>query len=237
MRLQVIQHVPFEGPAAIAEWARDRGWEVERSLLAVDGLPDEGAFDMLAVMGGPMGVYDERAHPWLAPEKRLLASVIEGRRTPVLGVCLGAQLLAEVLSGGAGSAVTRNSEPEIGWFPVELTAEGAAASPFAALPERFDALHWHGDTFAIPPGAIHAARSEACENQAFSAEDGRVVGLQFHLELTRLAVELLAERCADELASGGRWVSSAKELVAGGARFERARELLFALLDAMAPRP
>ena len=108
----------------------------------------------------------------------------------MLGVCLGAQLVADVLGG----QVSRGEHPEIGWYTVELTETGRAIPVFAGFPERFTALHWHGDTFAIPPGAVHVASSEACANQAFTHDGGRVVGLQFHLEETRESLALLRER-------------------------------------------
>src|SRR5262245_17290143 len=149
MRVRVLQHVAFEGPAALAPALRAAGHDVAHTRLDLgEPLPALADFDWLVVMGGPMSVHDEREHAWLAPEKRLVRAAVEGGRR-VLGVCLGAQLIAAAL----GAAVTRNREREIGWFPV-ARAPGAEASPFArALPSRFPAFHWHGETFALPPGA------------------------------------------------------------------------------------
>ncbi len=127
-----------------------------------------------------MNVYEEAEYPWLAAEKAFIAAAI-GAGKPVLGICLGAQLIAAVLGG----TVSKGPQPEIGWYPVELTPAGRELPLFAGFPDRFTALHWHGDTFSIPPGATHVASSAACANQAFAYDGGRVVGLQFHLEETR----------------------------------------------------
>lgn len=112
-------------------------------------------------------------------------------------VCLGAQLIADVM----GARVYRHSHREIGWFPVKLTAEGEASPLFGELPREFTAFHWHGDTFDIPADAVRTAKSEGCVNQAFEY-DGRVVGLQFHLELTAGSVQALVANCREEIVEG-----------------------------------
>jgi len=225
VRIHYLQHVEYEPVAAIGEWAAERGHSVSGTHLYREQLTQPDDFDMLVIMGGPMNIYDEADHPWLADEKRFVAQVVaEGKL--VLGVCLGAQLLADVLGG----PVTRGREPEIGWYPIELTPEARAVPAFAALPERFTPLHWHGDTFAVPPEAVRLARSETCENQAFAVDGGRVLGLQFHLEATRESWAALTEACADELKQPGESVSSAGMMLAHP--FGEIRELLFAMLDA-----
>ena len=196
--------------------------------IAQSPAPDPDAFDFLIVMGGPMNIYQEREHPWLRDEKALISGAIaESKR--VLGVCLGAQLVADVLGG----PVTRGEHPEIGWYPVEITTAGRESAVFSRLPERFDALHWHGDTFAIPPSALHVASSAACANQAFEYGGGRVVGIQFHLEETHDSLSALVENAHGELIDGP-WISSAENLLAADAPFEESKRLLFALLDGMA---
>lgn len=232
MRVRVLQHVPFEGPAALAPVLRDAGHELAVSRLdAGDPLPALADFDWLVVLGGPMSVHDEAEHAWLAPEKRLVRAAVEGGRR-VLGVCLGAQLIAASL----GAAVTRNPEREIGWFPVER-APGAERSPLGrALPARFPAFHWHGETFAPPPGALRLAASEACAEQAFAIGE-RVLGLQFHVETTPEAAKALVEHCADELAPA-RWVQDASAILAADAPFAQAQAVMRALLVALGgPRP
>src|SRR5262245_38036945 len=141
VKLVVLQHVPFEGPAAIANWARARGYGLEvRRVFEGAPLPAPGEADGLVVMGGPMSVNDEGLLPWLAAERRCLAEFLEADRR-VLGVCLGAQLLART----AGARVYPAAEKEIGWLAVERLP-AAAGSPLASLPERFVPLHWHGET-------------------------------------------------------------------------------------------
>ena len=194
MRIHTLEHVPFEGPAAIGEWAQANGHSLSRTPVYADGpLPGPEDFDFLAVLGGPMSVHDESEHPWLMAEKALLRRAVESGK-PMLGVCLGAQLFAEALGG----EVTRNPEPEIGWLTVEATGTGAGCPLFQGMPDSFTAFHWHGDTFSIPPGAVHLARSQACANQAFSFEN-RILGVQFHLETTPDSMKLLIDNCADEI--------------------------------------
>lgn len=207
MRIHTFEHVPFEGPAAIAESAAKHGHPLVRTrLFAGDPLPSVKDFDLLVVMGGPMGVHDERQYDWLVAEKQFLRQAMAAGRS-VLGVCLGAQLLAEAL----GAAVDKNPEREIGWLPVRLTPWGKSSPAFAGFPEAFSPFHWHGDTFAIARGASCLASSEACANQAF-AVGAKLVGLQFHLETTTESMESLIANCADELAPGGAYVQTAEAM-------------------------
>ncbi len=186
MKLHYLQHVPFEGLGIIENWAVSNGFEISCTrLFADEKLPDIGSFDWLVVMGGPMGIYDHEAHPWLMAEKQLIKNTIDAGKT-VLGICLGAQLIADVL----GAKVYPGPQKEIGWFPLQ------GSNPL--LPETLTAFHWHGDTFEIPKGATHLASSAACKNQGF-IYNGRVVGLQFHLETTPQSMEALIENCGDEL--------------------------------------
>lgn len=140
-------------------------------------LPDWRAYAAIVVMGGAMGAYDDDAHPWLAPERRLIGEAV-GSGTPYWGVCLGAQLLAASL----GAHVAPGPTPELGVMPVRLSEAAANDPVFAAAPPSFQTLQWHGDTYELPPGAVHLARSELYEQQAFVV--GRAYALQFHLEVT-----------------------------------------------------
>ncbi len=198
MRLHYIQHVAFEGLANIRSWAENQGWTLSAThIYRGEKLPEPEEFDWLVVMGGPMNIYEEKEYPWLAAEKQFIGKAVEANKT-VLGICLGAQLLADVLGG----RVVRNQHKEIGWLPVVLRPEGSRSVLFKGFPAEFSALHWHGDTFSLPPGAVMLAESEACPAQAFSAKGGRVVGLQFHLESSPESVGLLIENCSDELVEG-----------------------------------
>ncbi len=247
MRVHYLQHVAFEGPAAIGGWVKTRGHSLTGTELFREpstantsvapehpqSFPALDDIDVLVVLGGPMGVYDYADHPWLQSEKAfILAAIIGGKA--LLGICLGAQLIADVLGG----PVTRNTHPEIGWHPVELTPAGRTDPLFAGFPADFTALHWHGDTFAIPPGATHAAGSAACTNQAFSLDGGRVVGLQFHLEETSASLAVLVEHASAQLDAAGTepWVASQEELLTADAPYDTCRALLFKLLDRMAAR-
>lgn len=171
-----------------------------------------------------MSIHEHRTHPWLPGEKRFLAEVVEARK-PVLGICLGAQLLADVLGG----KVFQNAEKEIGWFPVRVLDR---AAPFAAFPEILTVMHWHGDTFTIPPGGRRVAESDACANQAFAYGD-RVVGLQFHIELEKVGVEDLASASLDE-AVRGPFIQSREQLIAPPPESGAGAVALYGLLDELA---
>ncbi len=226
MRIQVLQHVPFEGPAAIADWAKRRGHALAVSRLDTDdALPALADFDRLVVMGGPMGVGDTEAHPWLSTERAFIAAAIAAGKS-VVGVCLGAQLIAAAL----GARVYRNTHQEIGWLPVRLTRHAQALDLCDGLPAEQTVFHWHGDTFDLPPGAVHLATSAACVNQAFLFE-GRVLGLQFHLEGTPASVAAICEHCADDIVPS-RWVQTAAEMRATDPeRFIGVGQTLELLLD------
>jgi GMP synthase-like glutamine amidotransferase len=139
---------------------------------------------------------------------------------------LGAQLIADVLGG----RVTQNTHKEIGWFPVTLSAEGTQAQVFKNFPLQFPALHWHGDTFSLPPGASMLAQSEACPAQAFSAKGGRVLGLQFHLESSVESVGLLVNNCSDELVDG-RYIQKGEHILKNSDNFSSIHTLLHLLLE------
>ncbi|HNX40195.1 MAG TPA: type 1 glutamine amidotransferase [Methanothrix sp.] len=229
MKIHYLQHVPFEDLANIEGWAISRGHDITATrLFSGEALPELESIDWLIIMGGPMNIYEHDRYPWLATEKRFIGRAIAAGKI-VLGICLGAQLMADVL----GAEVVKNENREIGWFTVDLTAEAKASPLFSVLPQSFTAFHWHGDTFAIPPGALRAAYSRGCANQAFVL--GRAVGLQFHLESSEESLEHLLENCAGELAEGDSpYVQNGVELAAGGQHFAGMRCLMEAFLDNMA---
>ena len=220
MRIHYLSHVPFEQLGAMEDWFRERGAEITRSLLFQDDpLPGIDDFDVLVVMGGPMGADDESRFAWMAAEKALIRQAIAAGRK-VLGVCLGAQLIARVL----GAEVTRNPEREIGWFPVSPTSAGKQDRIGKLFIGNPPVLHWHGDTFAIPDGAVHLLDSKGCPNQAFRYGDN-VLALQFHLELEQHNAADLCEACPDDLAPGP-WVEDPHSLLGNAQRFEAARILM-----------
>lgn len=230
MHVHFLQHVAFEGPAVVGEWARDRGHETSVTRLDLrEPLPAAAGMDLLVMLGGPMSVHDKARHPWLVGEKDLLRQVIREGRVRVLGICLGAQLLAEALGGH----VFPNAEREIGWFPCWPESDAAASKVFpSGVGETFAAFHWHGETFTLPPGALHLAASQATSNQAFQMGD-RMVGLQFHWDYTAQSIAAMLEHCSNEL-DGGDFVQAPADMQSAAARLEATRKNMYTLLDALA---
>jgi GMP synthase (glutamine-hydrolysing) len=178
-RAFVLQHIRCEPPGVFSGMLTARGIAIETIELDEGGdLPDWHEVDLVLAMGGPMSVHDEAEHPWLAGEKRWIAAAVQAG-VPYLGVCLGAQLLA----GSLGAEVRTGDTPEVGVLPVEVTGPGRDDPVFGVLGGQFPALQWHGDTFAIPGGAVHLGRSAAYPNQAFRF-GGAAYGVQFHVEVT-----------------------------------------------------
>jgi GMP synthase-like glutamine amidotransferase len=228
MRLHIIQHVAFEGPGAIGEWAREREHSVALTEQSRGGrLPALDDFDFLVVMGGPMSANDDARFAWLAAEKQLIAEALRLQKV-ILGVCLGAQLVAQVL----GARVYRNRDKEIGWFPVQLTPEAAGSRLFAGLPEEMTVLHWHGETFDLPQGALHLAQSKLCRNQAFEL-DGRVLGLQFHLEVLPEGLEDLIQHSAGDIERGPA-VQTGGEMRALAHQSRTLKPAVYSILDRLA---
>ena len=189
MRVLTVTHGPSVGPGVFADAIAAAGHELVQWEVPLRGVPRDGA-DAIIVLGGAMHPDEEERHGWLAPELRFIEAELE-RGTPLLGVCLGSQLLARA----AGASVYRAPEPEVGWLPIEVTAAGAEDEVTAALPQRFDAFQWHHYTHDLPAGAVELARSRVCL-QAWRL--GSAWGVQFHPEVRADQVESwLAEDPAD----------------------------------------
>jgi len=179
MKLHYFQHVPYEGLDRIADWAAARGHAVSCTrLFAGENPPEPSAYDGLLIMGGPQGAYEDALHPWMAGEKAAIRAAIASGK-PVLGICLGSQLLASVL----GARVYPHTEKEIGWWPVKFDVSRTRGTPLEVFGGESVMYHWHGDTFDLPAGATHVATSAACAHQAFLYKD-KVMGLQFHPEIS-----------------------------------------------------
>jgi GMP synthase (glutamine-hydrolysing) len=225
MIVYYFQHVPFEGPGYIDHWARQAGISLKQvALYADDPIPEIGDCQAVIVMGGPMGANDELMFPWLAREKRFIAAAIEQGKV-VIGICLGAQLIASVL----GARVYANDQKEIGWFPVRKTASADSTPLGRLLPDEVAAFHWHGDTFDLPSGAVHLASSAACRHQAFIFQD-RVLGLQFHLESTPESINGLFENCCHELVDAP-YVQSRDQICQGNRYLAASNALMAKVLD------
>ncbi|MDZ7690228.1 MAG: hypothetical protein U5K69_03555 [Balneolaceae bacterium] len=226
MNLHVFQHVPYEGPAALQEWADLNKHSVSISnFYEKTTLPNPQQVGLLIVLGGPMGVYEEGRYPWLKKEKAYLKNYIE-RGGKILGICLGAQLIAKAM----GAEVYPHTQKEIGWYPVEWSPELREHSRYGFLPDKQPVLHWHGDTFDIPERAINIGQSTACKRQGFLMRDN-ILALQFHLEMTRKSLQMLAENSEDELAKGGKFVQTSSELLDRDHPFRQCNQTLFTLLD------
>lgn len=229
MRIHCMQHVAFEGIGSIRDWAMHNGHTVAISALYEGAaMPAVEEFDWLVVMGGPMGVHDTARYPWLHGEKRCIERVLAQEKT-VVGICLGAQLLADVL----GARVERNKEKEIGWFPLHITEQGKALGLFPAGESNPTAFHWHGDTFAIPRGAVHLAASAACEHQAF-LYGNHALGLQFHAEVAVDDLRNMIPHGRHELVPSA-YVQTEAEMYSGAvAHTATCTTLLYHVLDALA---
>jgi GMP synthase-like glutamine amidotransferase len=224
MRVHWLQHAEHEELGCIAPWLAARGCKVRRTRLHEgDSLPATTDFDWLIVMGGPMNIYEHDRYPWLINEKSLIRDACV-KDKKVLGICLGAQLLADVLGG----RVTRNRHTEIGWFDVSLTEEGKRSELFPEFEPPIPVFHWHGDTFAIPSGSQNLLKSDACVNQAFMAGAKRRLGLQFHLELTEADVRRWLTPDAPD---PDRYVQSAEEILRDPQRFDTNNRVMTDLLD------
>jgi GMP synthase-like glutamine amidotransferase len=220
MKLHWLQHIPFEGLGCIREWAATLSAEITCTrLFAGDTLPAIDDFDLLVIMGGPMGAQDHTDHPWLIPEKQFIRKAIHSNKR-VLGICLGAQLIADALN----AKVFTGPQKEIGWYPILREQHTPDL-----IPDGLIAFHWHGDTFDIPTGAVRLASSEACINQGF-VYDNRVVALQFHLETTDETMEALIKHCEHELIDAP-YIQSAEQMRNQAVHLKSANRVMRTLLD------
>lgn len=195
MRIHLLEHDPVDFSLTnIAVWAMKKGYQVTKTdVFKMEQLPSLYDFDWLMVMGGSQHTWEEAANPWLHREKEFIAEVLANAKI-VLGVCFGAQLIAEILGG----RVLPNKHNEIGWYEVSLTTEGRNSFLFKGIPKTFVTFHWHSDHFSLPAGCPRLAFSEATENQAFIREGSPVVGVQFHPEYTRELIKYSSQKYGHE---------------------------------------
>lgn len=229
MRVLAFRHVPFEGLGLIGPALKSRGIAYEYADLYREGaeLPKTDGYDGLILLGGPMSANDPL--PYLKYEMRAMERAISAG-TPVLGICLGAQLIARTL----GAPVYRNAAPEIGWFDIRLTRAADNDAVLTGLKPAETVFHWHSDTFDLPAGAELLAHSDRTERQAFRY--GRTVyGLQFHLEVTpRMIVNWYRE---DWNCGGGREVGARFHPWKNRNRLQHVARLVFGhWCDLLSPR-
>lgn len=221
MHAVILQHHPIEGPGSLTPWLiKQRITSQIVHLYTGEECPSPAVVDLLIILGGPMSVNDEEKFPWLRAEKAFIRQVID-RQRPVLGICLGSQLIASAL----GAEVRANRHKEIGW----LAIEGLATHEAINLPNTI-VFQWHGDTFDLPTGAVLLARSEACAHQAFLYKK-KVLALQFHLESTPELVQLFIETGSDEFVDSP-YIQVPQEILNAPVDLYRAgNELLESLLN------
>jgi GMP synthase-like glutamine amidotransferase len=224
MNIHVLQHVSFESPGMITNWANARQHTLSYTCLFQDTIvyPDVAAFDILIIMGGPMGVYEEAQWPWMKAEKTFIKEAVVTGKT-VLGICLGSQLLAEAL----GAKVYPHHTKEIGFFPVTINEDVLTQH----LPKQWMVFHWHGDTFDLPEGAVLLASSAACTNQAFRR--GKCTGLQFHPEADTALIQQMMHHEKAELVKDV-CVQTEEEITAQLHTGNANEALLFELMDNIA---
>lgn len=226
MRVHWLQHAEHEDLGCIAPWLVANGHSTTCTRLQHgQPLPADDDFDWLIVLGGPMNIYQTEEYPWLIAEKQFIGRALADQKR-VLGICLGAQLIADVL----GASTVKNPDNELGWHSLALSAEGCESAALLGFPETFDAFHWHGDTFAIPEGCETLMHSVACANQAFAC-GSRVVGIQFHLEVTAANVR---DWFAVEQPTPNTYVQTPEEILPRLSWFAESNRLMEQLLDTMA---
>ncbi|MBW2539421.1 MAG: gamma-glutamyl-gamma-aminobutyrate hydrolase family protein [Deltaproteobacteria bacterium] len=224
MRIHYLQHVPFEGLGYIEVWAKNVGCILSSTKLYDKPIfPNLDEFDWLIIMGGPMSVHDTDVFSWLISEKEFILNAIENKKC-VLGICLGAQLIANVL----GAKVYQGIEKEIGWFPIEKI-KNSTESLIDIFPDIVDVFHWHGETYDIPDGAVHIVRSAVCENQGFVFCD-KVIGFQFHLESTLESVKELIKNCSDEIIEAP-YIQTSEMMLADEIKFHKINEIMNNILN------
>ena len=227
MKIHYIQHASFEHLGSMEAVLRERGHELSAThIYAGEVLPPLDTFDWLIIMGGPMNIYHEEAHPWLRAEKVFIKSAIDVGKT-VLGICLGAQLIADVL----GAKVNKHTHTEIGWHEISRTGLAQETCLATAIPQSIHVFQWHEDMFEIPESALALARSKACNNQGFIFQD-RVLALQFHLEMTQELAENFIGNFSGDL-DGSHYVQSACQMILDNQKFIDNEEMMREILGCM----
>jgi GMP synthase-like glutamine amidotransferase len=227
-RIHYLQHVTYEDLGCISNWAMEKGHKITSTKFYEDyELPNHSAYDWLIVLGGPMGVYQQEKYNWLTIEKEFIKQSIEQNKT-VIGICLGSQLIASALK----AKVYPNKEKEIGWFPINVSE--AIINPLFNNEKCYTVFHSHGDTFDLPQNAALLASSEACANQAFIYSD-KVIGLQFHLEVTENSLKQMIIFGGSELTTE-KYIQTVQEMSNQKELLKDNNQRMFQLLNYLATK-
>lgn len=234
-KVLVIQHVPFEGLGKLDNWFQMRAVTPEiYRFFEEKELPDLSHYSALIILGGPMGLYELDQYPWLKQELAFIQKLLRGTSIPVLGICLGAQILAHLLGG----SVKKHSQKEIGWYPITLSKKAQSHPFFEKWPAEIVTFHWHQDIFEPPTGSLEIGSSAACDHQGFyyektndRGEKSAVVGFQFHLEMTYEISKRLVESCHEDIAKPGPYIGSKNQILSGFAPYAQSQAHLFSFLD------
>lgn len=225
MKIHVLQHSSINTLGTIEEYAKIKNHRLESTrFYETKNPPELDSFDLLIIMGGPIGIYDYEENPWLRDEKAFIKTAIETGKT-ILGICLGAQLLADIL----GARVYENRHMEMGWFPVRAPGGENKQEFLEGLPDEITVFHWHSRTFDLPAGAVHLFESEGCKNQEF-IYNSRVVALQFHPEVNEDIIQNLIKRFGDEMVNGP-FVQKKEEMLGQKKYLAATKEFMFLILD------
>jgi len=226
LKIHCFQHVEFENLGCINQWIEENNHLLTYTRFYENySIPEMEDYDWLIIMGGTMGIYDEVQYPWLLEEKKAIKKAIDSNKT-VIGICLGSQLIADAL----GEKVFRNTEKEIGWFEINLTQQAKTNHLFGEnTVEHMTVFHWHGDTYNIPAHSKHLAYSSCCNTQAFLYND-KVLGLQFHLEVTEQSIQRMIKHAGEELIVG-KYIQSVSEILAQTNFIEANNNTMFKLLN------
>ena len=229
MRIQLIEHDPEDfSRTNISFWAAEKGHPLNQTFICNnEALPPVDSFDWLMVMGGSQHAWDEQGNSWLQEEKAFVREALDKGKL-ILGICFGAQILAEALGG----RIFPNEHKEIGWHDVSLNRQGRESFLFQNIPQSFVSLHWHSDHFSLPANCTRLANSKASENQAFVCNGRPLVGLQFHPEYTRDMVKYYAGEHSQDWVPD-MFVSSGDEVLARTDEIPDTYWLMEALLNNM----
>ena len=225
LRVCIFEHVPFEELGSIESWLKGKNAQVDFCrVYAKDPLPIIEKYELFIFLGGSMSANDERHYPWLVEEKTYIRELVALNKA-VIGICLGAQIIADAMGG----RVYHNYTNEIGWFDVHLNPE--AGNPLQ-LPETMTVFHWHGETMELPPQAKLLASSQQCHNQVYLLNE-RVLGTLCHFEATRESTYSTLLHCMDELSGEtGSFVQDSEEIQSqSDEHYEQMTEWMFRILD------